>query len=131
MTNYLEDELLDHAIGKTSFTMPTATYVVLFTADPTEAGSFTNEVPNSNGYARQQITAANWTASSGGATSNAAAVTFTASGNWTNPVTHMGIADSGTHGAGNLLFWDDITSTVINNGDSLTFAIGAIDITLD
>lgn len=130
MTNYLENKLLDHSLGKTSFTMPTVTYVALFTADPTETGSLANE-QSGTGYARQQITAANWNAASGGATDNAAAVTFTASANWTNACTHMGIADSATAGAGNLLFYDDITSTTLNNGDSLTFAIGAIDITLD
>jgi hypothetical protein len=40
----------------------------------------------------------------------------------------VGIFDAST--AGNLLAWDDITSAVINDGDTINFPIGDIDVTL-
>jgi hypothetical protein len=43
-SNYLELKLLDHALGTTTYTKPTKVYLDLFTADPGEAGSFTNEI---------------------------------------------------------------------------------------
>jgi hypothetical protein len=39
-TTYLQQKVLDHVRGKTSFTMPTA-YVALFTTNPTDAGGGT------------------------------------------------------------------------------------------
>jgi hypothetical protein len=128
MTNFLELELLDHACATGSYTMPTQLYVALFTADPTEAGTQTNEVADANGYARQSV---DFDVAAAGATSNSNQVTFTASGGNFGTVTHIGLMDSAAHNGGNMLFWDDITSTIVNNGDSISFAIGAIDITLD
>ena len=36
MTNFLEKKLLDHTLGKASWTMPTTVYMGLFTSDPGE-----------------------------------------------------------------------------------------------
>ena len=38
-SNYLENKLLDHALGTTAFTQPTNQYLALHTADPTDAAS--------------------------------------------------------------------------------------------
>jgi len=48
-SNYAEVKILDHVVGKTSFTMPIA-YVTLATADPTDAGTGAshNECANTN-----------------------------------------------------------------------------------
>lgn len=124
LSNFLENELLDHSLGVGSYTMPVAVYLALFTSDPTDAGSGT-EVSGS-GYARQAVT---FTAASGGATSNSSAETFTASGGNFGTVTHFGIFDASS--AGNLLWHGALlASKSINDGESLTFAIGDIDITL-
>jgi len=109
--------------------------VALCTAAPTDAstGATITEVANSNGYARQTLNPsdANWTAASAtdGLTDNASALNWTASGgNW-GVITHFVVADSATHGAGNVLFHGAFAaSRTINNGDSLTIPIGALDI---
>ena len=37
LTNYLENKLLDHFLGTTSYTMPSPVYVALFTVAPGDA----------------------------------------------------------------------------------------------
>ena len=134
LSNYAEDKILDHLVGKTEFTMPTM-YVALCTADPTDAGTGAamNELADANAYARVETAGGDWDASSGGAIANAAAITFTAAsgGDWAE-ATHFAVLDSGTHGAGNMLGHGalDVARTV-TEGDVIRFAIGALDITLD
>lgn len=132
-SDYSEDKILDHIVGESSFTMPTA-YVTLATADPTDAGTGAshNEVPNSNSYARVTTSAATWATASGGATSNSADISFPeASGSW-GTVTHFTLCDSGTHGAGNMLVHSVLgASKTIGSGDTPKFAAGDLDITLD
>ena len=125
--NYSEDKILDHVTGKTSFTMPTA-YVALSTADPTDDASGIAE-PSGNGYARVATTGATWDAASGGATANAAAISFpTASGSW-GTITHFALYDASTDG--NMLAHGELdTPTAITTNQIATFAIGAFDITL-
>lgn len=132
-SNYAEDKILDHIVGKTSFTMPTV-YVALCTADPTDAGTGAscNEVSDTNNYARVATDGDDWDASSGGATANAAAITFPeASGSW-GTITHFAIIDSTTHGEGNMIAHGTVNvEKVITTGDTPRFAIGDLDITLD
>ena len=137
MSDYLEVELRKHIFRTGSFTKPTVLAVALCTAATTDAstGATITEVANSFGYARQTLNPldANWTgaSSTNGLTDNASAITFTASGGSWGTVTHIAICDSATHGAGNVLFHGALTSSkTIADGDSLTFAIGALDITL-
>ena len=40
-SDYLEDKLLKHTFTNTAYTSPTALYVALFTAAPTDAGGGT------------------------------------------------------------------------------------------
>lgn len=122
-SDFLEDELLDHVFRNAAYTSPSAVYLALYTAAPTDSGGGT-EVSGS-GYARQAIT---FGASSGGAIANTAAVEFTASGGNFGTVVAVGIFDASS--AGNLLAWDGITSAVVNDTDTLTFPIGDIDVTL-
>lgn len=124
ISNYLENKLLDHSLGVASYTMPSTIYLALFTSDPTDAGSGT-EVSGA-AYARQAVTFA--TAASG-ATSNSTAESFTASGGNFGTVTHIGLFDALT--TGNLLWHCPLNSSkIINNGETITFAVGDIDITL-
>jgi hypothetical protein len=126
-SDYAENKVLDHIVGKTSFTMPTV-YVGLYTAAPSDSGGGT-EVPSSNNYSRKSTAGADWAAASGGATSNANAITFaTPSGSW-GTVTHFGLFDAST--SGNLLAWAPLTSSqAIGAGNSVSFAVGDLDITL-
>jgi hypothetical protein len=127
LSDYLENELLDHIVGKTAYTMPTV-YVGLYTSAPTDAGGGT-EVSGGS-YARKSTAGADWAAASGGAISNANAITFvTASGSW-GTVTHFGLFDAST--TGNLLAWGALgASKAIGSGDTASFAAGDLDITMD
>lgn len=132
-SDYLENKLLDHIVGKTSFTIPTV-YIALCTADPTDAGTGAsmNEVPNTNSYARKSTAGGDWDVAAAGAIANAVAIEFAqASGSW-GTITHFALVDSGTHGAGNMLAHGNLTaSKVVTDGDTVIFAIGDLDITLD
>jgi len=122
-SDYLENKVIDHFLGTSSTTAPSAVYLALFTSDPTDAGSGT-EV-SGNGYARQAITFA---ASSSGSASSNSAEEFTASGGAFGTVTHVGIFEALT--SGNLLYHGALTaSKTIADGDTLRFASGNITIT--
>lgn len=73
ISDYLSNKLLDHSLGKTSFTMPT-TYISLHTADPGKTGA--NEVAGGS-YARQQVAGAGWNAASSQLSDNVSAINFT------------------------------------------------------
>jgi len=126
LSNYSEKLLLDWLMTTGSATRPTAWYVALFTAAPSDSGGGT-EVSGS-GYARQSVTF-DAASSPGGTTQNSTAATFTASGGSFGTVTHIGIFDSLT--TGNLLWHGAMTaSKTVADGDTLEFAIGNIDLTL-
>ena len=129
-SDYLENKVLDHCVGKTAFTMPT-TYLALCTADPTDAGTGAsmNEVADSGSYARK-ATAGLWAAASSGAIANNAAITFTeATGSW-GTITHWALVDSGTHGAGNVLYHGSLDSSqAIVSGNTVQVPSGDLDIT--
>jgi hypothetical protein len=123
-SDYLENALLNHVFRNTPLTAPSGTFLALYTVAPTDGGGGTQV--SGAGYARQAIT---FGAPSGGAISNTAPVSFTATGGNFGTVVAVGIFDAAT--AGNLLAWDAITSATVNNGDTITFPTGDIDITLD
>lgn len=122
-SDFLENELLDHVFRNSAYTPPAAVYLGLYTAAPSDAGGGT-EV-STGGYARQAIT---FGAAAAGAIANTGAVAFTASGANFGTITHVGVFDASS--AGNLLAWKAISSVIINDGDTLNFPIGDIDITL-
>lgn len=126
LSDYAEKLLLDWSMTTGSATRPTAWYVALFTAAPSDSGGGT-EVTG-GGYARQSVTFAA-ASSPGGTTSNTNAPSFTASGAAYGVVTHIGIFDAST--AGNLLWHGAMTASKdIQDGDTLEFSIGNIDLTL-
>lgn len=121
-TDYLENKVLDHVLGKTSYTMPSI-WVGLFTAAPSDTGGGTEATGGS--YARKSTAGADWSVAAAGSSSNANAITFvTATASW-GTVTHFGIFDAAS--AGNLLRWAVLgTSKAIGNGDTASFAAGAL-----
>jgi hypothetical protein len=126
-TDYLENKLLDHQVGKTSYTMPSV-WIALFTAAPSDAGGGTEVTGGS--YARKSTAGADWVAASGGSTSNATVQTFvTATGSW-GTVTHFALFDAST--AGNMLRWAALTtSKTIGSGDVASFPVGNLVLTED
>jgi hypothetical protein len=130
-SNYLEVKLLDHALGTTTYTKPTTVYVALFTADPGEAGAYTNEVATAGttGYLRRSVTFAG--AASGSAASNATITFPTATANW-GTITHLAITDDPTRATGNILFYGPVTtSKVIETGDTFQITSGNLTVSLD
>lgn len=126
LSNYAEKLLLDWMMTTGSATRPTAWYVALYTAAPSDSGGGT-EVSGA-GYARQSVTF-DAAATPGGTTSNNNTVSFTASGGDYGTVTHIGIFDAAT--AGNLLWHGAMTaSKTVNDGETLEFSVGNIDLTL-
>jgi hypothetical protein len=126
LSDYAEKLLLDWAMTTGSATRPTAWYVALYTAAPSDSGGGT-EV-STGGYTRQSV-AFGAASSPGGTTSNTGAVSFTASGANFGTVTHIGIFDNSS--GGNLLWHGSMTaSKTVNDGDTLEFSIGNIDLTL-
>ena len=126
LSDHAEALLLDWLMTNGSATRPTAWYVALYTVAPSDSGGGT-EI-SGNGYAREAVTFAAAT-SPGGTTSNTNAVSFTASGgNW-GSITHIGIHDAVS--GGNLLWHGAMTaSKTVNDGDTLEFSIGNIDLTI-
>lgn len=126
LSDYSEKLILDWLMTTGSATRPTAWYIALYTAAPSDSGGGT-EVSGS-GYSRQS---ASFSAASspGGTTSNSNTISFTASGGSWGTVTHIGIFDNST--GGNLIWHGGLTaSKIVGDGDTLEFAIGNIDLTV-
>jgi len=107
-------------------------HISLHTADPGEAGSQTTSAAAYTSYARVAVarSTAGWTVASGVA-DNDAAIEFPAATGGSESETHFGIG-SDLAGAGNLFLKAALTSALaVSNGITPSFAIGALDITLD
>lgn len=125
MSNYLENEILDHILGTGAYTAPTTVYVALSTGSFGEGNTGTELTGNA--YAR---VSASFGAASSGTASNDAAIEFTAAtGDW-GSVSHFGLFDAST--GGNLLIHGAFTTAkTIASGDVLKIAVGDLDITAD
>lgn len=130
LSNYSEDELLDHFLGEGArdFTSPAALYMALHSGDPGETGASELVPATETGYARQAVT---FSAASSGTASNSGTATFgpnTKGSDWA-AATHFGIWDAST--SGNYLVGGALTaSKTIGNGDSGTVASAAISVSL-
>jgi hypothetical protein len=123
LTNYLENKLIDHFLGTTSYTMPADVYVALFTVAPSDAAGGTEVTGGS--YARQIAT---FTAASSGATSNDSNIDFT--GMPVATTVAIGIFDALT--TGNMLLYGTLTTNKTTDaGDTLRIATGDLDISID
>ncbi len=130
LSDSAEKLVLDYLMTAGSVTRPTAWYVALYTSAPNDAstGSSGGTEVSGNGYSRQSVTFAA-ASSPGGTTTSTNAQSFTASGGNFGTVTHMAIADASS--GGNLLWHGALTtSRVVSDGDTITFSVGNIDLTL-
>ncbi len=129
-TYYLENKLIDHANGKTSYSMPTV-YVGLSSTTPAKDGTNVTE-PSGGNYARVATAGADWNAASNGSSTNANVITFlTANANWLTSVnlTYAVLYDSSS--GGNLLSYGALTQLKpVLNGDTPSFIAGQIIISL-
>jgi hypothetical protein len=137
-SDYLENEILDHVLGKGTrdFTSPASLFVALFTGTAAttlanlEEGTLTDEVADLYSYARTAVT---FGAASSGSASNSSAVEFAAAdgGNF-GTVTVAAVMDSSTHGAGNVLFAGELAvAKTITDGDTFRIDTSQLTISLD
>lgn len=129
-SDYLENKVLDNAVGNAEFTVPAGVYSALFTVIPSDSTA-TGEVTNAaTGYTRVATTFCSAGATTAGSLTNTGAVTFaTAAAAYT--VVGWGLYDAITVGAGNCLYWGTVTTVAIGIGDQATFGVGGIVITED
>lgn len=132
ISDYLENEILDHVLSAATYTPPATLYIALFTTSPNfETGAGGTEVTGGS-YARLSVTnnSTNFPAASAGSKSNGATFTFTTpTASW-GTVVGFGIYDDPT--AGNLLMGNTLTtSKTINSGDTVSFNSGSITVTMD
>lgn len=131
ISNAISDELYDHVLRNAAYTSPTNVYLAMFTSTATtgelDANTQTNEVANSNAYVRLALSV---TAPSDGAGSNSGDHTFAAAsgGNW-GTLRFIAIVDSISHNGGAVLCYTQLDSdVVINDGNTLQFNGGDLDI---
>ena len=126
-TNYTENLVLTWLLTNGSATRPTAWYVGLFTAAPSDAGGGT-EV-SGNGYVRKAT--GTITVSGTDTTAiNSAAIEFdpASGGNW-GTITHAAIFDAET--SGNMIAWAQLTTArTINDGDVFRIPATSLTVTL-
>jgi hypothetical protein len=126
-SDYTENLVLTYLFTNGSVTRPTAWYVGLFTAAPSDTGGGT-EV-SGNGYVRK-ATGTITVSGTGTTATNSAAIEFAAAsgGNW-GTVTHAAIFDAET--SGNMLAWAQLTTArTINDGDVFRVPASSLTVTL-
>ena len=126
-TNYTENLVLTWLLTTGSATRPTAWYVGLFTAAPSDAGGGT-EVSGS-GYVRKATGTITVSGTDTTAT-NSAAIEFdpASGGNW-GTITHAAIFDAET--SGNMIAWAQLTTArTINDGDVFRIPATSLTVTL-
>jgi hypothetical protein len=135
ISDYLANELLDHAFRNSSYTSPD-TYVGLCTATiaDDDDGDTVTEVSGGS-YAREQVnvnggSSPTWDLAASGLVDNTHAIAFTtATASW-GTVTSVGIFDAAS--SGNLLFYDNtMADQAVGSGDTASFPVGDLDIQLD
>jgi hypothetical protein len=129
-TDFLENAMLNHVLrgntGGTAYTQPSAIYIALFTAAPTDVGGGTEVGSSGTGYARQQVTFA---AASAGQTMNTNDIVFPKSTAAWGTVTHFALIDLAT--GGNMLYYGPLSASVAvdSANKKVEFEIGAITVT--
>jgi hypothetical protein len=132
LSDYAQNLYLTHMLGGVGLSSQVA-WVFLATAAVSQADtgatvSANVEVEGGN-YARALTTIANWSVTTTGIASNAAAITFvSATASWST-ITHFGLADASV--AGNLLAFASVaTAKAVSSDDIVSFAIGALDVSI-
>lgn len=118
---------LDHFWGRIEYPFPANMYLMLSSVVLTDAGSLAGEL-SEGGYARVEATALMGDAVlATGVISNSALITFgPATEDWPE-IVGVGLMDSATIGAGNMLaYMPPVTSRVVPNTDAFRIRIGQL-----
>ncbi len=127
----IDNKILDHFTGKTAWSQPAAIYIGLSSTTPTKTGTNITE-PSGGGYARVQVTAAQFDAAATSHTQNNADKAFPqATADWLSGVnlTHLVIYDAAT--AGTFLGFKALTTAKpVLSGDTAKVLLGDWDLTI-
>lgn len=122
LPDVIENQLLDALFGNASFSVTGDIKLALMTANGDDASAGTEVTGGS--YARQTIV---FDSAASGATQNTSAISFTGM----PAVTVVGIEIYDSAGSPKRLMYGALTtSRTVTAGDTVQFAIGAIDVTL-
>jgi hypothetical protein len=122
LSDYLENKVLDHILGTTSYTMPTV-FLALYTVAPTDSTAGT-EVSGGS-YTRKAVA---FSAASSGAATNSANIDF--AGMPTATVVAVAVCDAST--SGNILIYGSLASNrSVTDGDTLRISSGDLSISIN
>jgi len=136
ISNYLENKWLDHILKTAAYTREATLYIGYSQADPTDDASGVTEPSPANGYARQALTDANWTAAASRATNYNAQISFPQATGSQGTITHWFIC---TH-LSNTNFGTDVeliahgslsTQKSIVSGNTPTIAAGEVEVSIN
>ena len=126
--------ILDQQFGAVSPTVPATYYLFLSTTTIVDAGTgYTEPSTSGTGYARVAVAnnKISWGNASSNSLSNLIEISFPISTASWGTITYIGISDSGTVGAGNVLFFAPLTpNRAIASGTTPYFGIGDITVSI-
>jgi len=132
LTNYTENNIINHIFRTASFAKPSALYIGLITTlTDGEAGTVTEVTGGSYARVARNPLDTNWdVTTTTGTTANTASIQFpAATADW-GTVTSFGIWDAAT--GGNLLIYSALTNArTITNGTTPSFGAGALTFQID
>jgi hypothetical protein len=125
---YLANKVLDHLLGKTTYTAPATVYLALFTTMPDDSDANGVEV-SASGYARVAVTNNTTNFPSASARNKKMAVQFAFPAFAQAGIVGFGLYDAST--SGNLLFSERLNNTIdISAAVAARFAANALQFTL-
>ena len=131
-TNYIENALLDHLVGNSTYTGGVLHIALATAVTDAEAGTFTEVSNVGTDYARQSVPASSWASASGGSCTTSANIQFPVATASYGTVTHIVLTDSATYGAGNVILIQALTaSKTVDTDDQFVVNNGNLTISLD
>lgn len=125
----LSNLLLDAVLSNVAYVSPAAVWCALYTVTPTPTTAGT-EVVTAGGTLYDRVSATFVSPPVAGVTSNSGAITFPVAGAAWGHVEGAAIVDNATPGAGNVLYFGDLTTHKdVGVGDQLSFGVGALTVT--
>lgn len=127
-SEYASKAILEHALSKTSWTMPSYCYVALFNGNPFGTGTELDGATATD-YARQEIQASSLNSATfsepTAEVTNSVAISFGTAGNDWGTITHWAIYDADT--SGNMIFAAPLEAArSVLSGDTIQFPIGGL-----
>lgn len=133
MSQYLEEELLDHYFKNEAATGVTTMFIALSTTlptDPTDV-TFTEVTETAYAAAARPSSSGGWTVANASGVftaTNISAVTFAVNTGGVYTIAAIGLYGSSTVAAGNLLFYGSVSAATIQINDQYVLAVGNITI---